>query len=411
MPQTLPTPLPKPLRGNEADTFTHYTHVVRMPDILRRTVAEGNFPPGIEARLNALIDALPFEAVEYLDDPGAPDEALWNTHIEAHLGQAWLDTPWLFSEPYFYRRVIQACGYFQLGPGYHVDPFSYQKTRGLRADRPAIHAMSRRVREWMQLADPVEALSHLLAADLWGNQADLSMWPAQEGDTENESAEQRAAEHILADDRPAVIAYLLSLKDQAARVDIALDNVGIEMITDLFLANFLLEKGLAGRVSLHAKLHPTYVSDAIIPDIQNTIAALADDEHADTQALGEQLQAQLDSGRLTLSDHVYWTSPVPLWSAPDDLLETLSQSALLVTKGDANYRRIIGDRHWPYTTPFAEVLRYVPTAVMAVRVAKSEVMIGMPPGRPEELFERDPEWLYDGQWGVIQFCELTQGAD
>jgi hypothetical protein len=58
--------------------------------------------------------------------------------------------------------------------------------------------------------------------------------------------------------------------------------------------------------------------------------------------------------------------------------------ALLITsrqvKGDANYRRLIGDALWPHDTPFAHVLSYFAAPLLALRTLKSEVCVGLAPG-------------------------------
>ena len=43
----------------------------------------------------------------------------------------------------------------------------------------------------------------------------------------------------------------------------------------------------------------------------------------------------------------------PMWAQPASLRSDLKQnSALVVVKGDANYRRMLGDRPWPFDAPF-----------------------------------------------------------
>ena len=75
----------------------------------------------------------------------------------------------------------------------------------------------------------------------------------------------------------------------------------------------------------------------------------------------------------------------------------------LIFKGDANYRRILGDRYWQHTTPFSDVLSYSPTNLLALRVLKSEVMIGLKSGEAENLYSQEPDWLYSGRWSSAQF--------
>lgn len=53
--------------------------------------------------------------------------------------------------------------------------------------------------------------------------------------------------------------------------------------------------------------------------------------------------------------------------------EFQDESALVFLKGDANYRRLIGDRLWQTDTPFADVAGYFPTKLCALRTLKAEL--------------------------------------
>jgi hypothetical protein len=75
---------------------------------------------------------------------------------------------------------------------------------------------------------------------------------------------------------------------------------------------------------------------------------------------------------------------------------------LVIIKGDANYRRLLGDAHWPYTTPFAYATRYFPSPLVALRTLKAEIIVGLRPGEAEQLQAEDPAWLVNGKRGIIQ---------
>jgi hypothetical protein len=53
-----------------------------------------------------------------IEDDGAPDVQTWREVLAPYLQarSSWLETPWLVSEFYFYRRVAQIFRYFQVGP-------------------------------------------------------------------------------------------------------------------------------------------------------------------------------------------------------------------------------------------------------------------------------------------------------
>lgn len=155
---------------------------------------------------------------------------------------------------------------------------------------------------------------------------------------------------------------------------------------------------------MHVKSHPTYVSDATIKDVRATLDFFGADEHPQINALGSQLGDYWEQDRLQVRNNFFWTSPLPGWEMPIPLREELSASSLVISKGDANYRRLLGDLDWPYTTPFAEILAYFPAPIVALRTVKAEIAWGMQPGQAESVAAQDPDWMIAGHWGVVQFC-------
>ncbi len=378
-----PTPTPPPLRGAEIGSFARDTIARRLPAIARRVLSENELADEAAAAVLSLADALPDAPIRPLRDPDAPDLALWDGYVAPYEGQSWLEPPWFFAETYFYRRVLEATGYFRPGPGYMADPYALQKRRGLEQAALDLAPLEGR--------GPLE--SAILGA-LWGNQADLSLWPAGEG-------AGPGGAHLLADDSAAAAAYIEALAARGARADIILDNAGAELAYDLALADALLTRGL--RLVLHAKPHPTFVSDALIADVRETVGWLTG-RPGPACEIGGRLAAALAAGRLELREDWYWTSPLPGWELPAALRADLATSGLLVSKGDANYRRWLGDRRWPYDTPLRTALGYLPAPALLLRTCKSDVAAGLDPARIAEAAARDPQWDTGGRWGVIQFC-------
>ena len=105
-----------------------------------------------------------------------------------------------------------------------------------------------------------------------------------------------------------------------------------------------------------------------------------------------------------MRDNFYWTSPLPGWELPFPLRMELSPADLVISKGDANYRRLLGDLDWPYTTPFDEILQYFPAPILALRTVKAEIICGLQPGQAEKVAAQDRAWMVNGRWGVLQFA-------
>jgi hypothetical protein len=179
--------------------------------------------------------------------------------------------------------------------------------------------------------------------------------------------------------------------------------VGIELISDLCLADILLTFGSAGQVRIHPKPYPMFVSDAIVPDISRTLTWLQREGTPDLLSFSERLQSHLEHSRMDVRAESFWASPCSLWEMPHDLRGMLGESRLVIFKGDLNYRRMLGDRHWPFATPFKDIVSYFPAALLALRTCKAELACGLEAGQADRLGEIDPSWLTDGDWGMIQF--------
>lgn len=397
-------PIPQPLRGADPSDFTYDSIARRLVEIAERVLAENEFAPGIIAEIENLIREIPDGQIRLLSD--SQD---WNTYVKPYLQNNWLDAPWFFAETYFYRRILEATGYFHSEAGRRIDPFARQKLQALASRSELFRELSNRVSGMLEWGEQrQESLADLLAANLWGNQVDLSMWPADEDQPDSHTDSSQQQQFMVVDDRTAVIDHLEHQKvaqRRLTRIDFILDNAGFELLADLYLALFLLHSRLAKNIVLWAKDHPTFVSDATILDVHQMVDVIVKDKLVSTASLGGLLQSDLQDGRLELKTHPFWTSPLAMWNMPDALLQELAQADLIISKGDANYRRLLGDRHWPFTTSFDDVVCYLPASFVAIRTLKSEVVVGLDPGQPERLAGQDPDWLTDGRWGMIQFYQ------
>lgn len=392
-------PLPLPLVGAEVGSFTEYTVTQRMPTIARRVIAENSFISTVNDSLEQLASALPSGYILPLVDDTGADFRNWNEYLQSFLGQRWVDTPWFFAETYFYRLILNITGYFAPGDTQGVDPFALQKRQGLETGFDAIATLCHQVNSWLDNSESEEALLGLLYFALWGNRVDLSLWSAFETDRTQFDIQSQQA-HILVNDAASVVDLIN--KNQQGRFDVVVDNAGFELVCDLCLVDFLLGSGLAKQIKLHLKPHPTFVSDAMILDVHQTIEFFAKSNNWDVTFLANRLQEYLELGKLVLSSDYFWTSPLAFWEMPDVIRNDLAASNLTIIKGDANYRRLLGDRHWNYTTNINDIISYFPAPLLALRTLKSEVAAGIKPEIIEKVAPSDTNWLTNGQWGVIQ---------
>ncbi|MEB3357670.1 MAG: damage-control phosphatase ARMT1 family protein [Synechococcales bacterium] len=393
-------PLPPPLMMTEPDSFAHYTYQQRWPGVILRIQREQEWPEPVITALNALGRELTDNAaVRSLHDAQAPDAEAWTTYLAPYLDLSWLDLPWFFAEIYFYRRILEATQYFQ--PAAFTqgqDPFQSQKQAGLDHAMDAVRAICN-VPTQPTLR---ERLAFLLYVSLWGNQADLSLAPeAAAASHEGIHADLRQG-YILVDECGQLCDRLLTLAGE--RIDIVADNAGLELVSDLCLTDVLLAAGVVNQVYLHLKPSPVLVSDAMVADAVHTIDTLARDRDREVRLLAARLKHYRAMDVLQFAAHPVWSAPLVFWEMIEPLQAELGLTRLTLLKGDANYRRLLGDCHWPPPTPFADIAAYFPTPLAALRTLKSEIVAGLPADSLDSLTEKDPQWMVNGQWGLIQMA-------
>jgi hypothetical protein len=308
----------------------------------------------------------------------APDQRSWSAWVERYVGASWFDVPFLLAESYFYRRLLGAAGFFTPGPWYRVDPF-----------RPAKDAELSSLAS-LAIADDLPAL--LLAAT-WGNQADLGFRLSQSLD-----GEQTLTDALVVDDSAEVVA---ALEDGGTRIALVTDNTGRELAADLLLADHLLTAGLAEHVDLHVKPYPYYLSDATAEDVGACLRSLGTSAGPSRDVI-RRLLAAAAAGRFTVRTHWFWCAPLSFHDMPADLAGTLGRSSLTIFKGDLNYRRLVGDLTWPATTRFADTVGYMSGRIVALRVLKSDVAVGLDPTTAQALDESGRPWRTSGSFAVIQ---------
>ncbi|HTF07011.1 MAG TPA: damage-control phosphatase ARMT1 family protein [Asanoa sp.] len=356
--------------GRYAREVFHQRH----PTLIDRVAAAHPYTAVQRAALSALLDESLTGDIRPLPDD-APDLADWAAWDRGHVGRPWADAPFLWAESYFYRRILDAVDYFRPGPWQGVDPFRPMKDAEL-AD-PALDGDF----AWVASLgpEPDEAgLRTVVRAAVFGNRADIS-FRLQEPARPTDPA---AADELLVDDTARLRAAL----GVPGAVCLIADNGGREVMADLVLANWLLDTGLAERVTLHVKPAPYYVSDATASDVDAACARL-----------GRPLDA-----RVAVRTHGFWCAPLDFGAMPADLRADLRGHRLVVAKGDLNYRRLVGDRDWDPTTPVRFAATDLDVPVVALRTCKSEVVVGLDPATVARLDAAEPRWRVSGRHGMAQ---------
>ena len=362
----------------------------RHPKLIRQVLDTSPYTSAEQALLQQLLVESTTGVIEPLPET-AHDRADWLAWGEHFYGRPWGEAPFLWSESYFYRRLLDAVGYFGSGAWCGVDPFAPVKNAEL---------MGQTVDEELcALADltggPGDHHEALLVAALWGNRADLSFQLQLSA-----AAAEARSEGILVDDSALLWSALGSQEDPI--VCVVADNAGRELLADLVLADSLLTQRLAAEIVLYVKPHPYYVSDATMADVLAVIRRLRTAPRPQIATIGDRLWDAVRCGRLTVRTHGFFCAPLAFHDMPDELAAEFATATMTLMKGDLNYRRLVGDRYWPATTPFNDTVDYFPSPVTALRTMKSEVVVGLSPEQLADLDASGQRWRTDGGHALIQ---------
>jgi len=363
----------------------------RHPKLIRQVLDSSPYTPAEAAKLQQLLDESTDGVLEPLPEH-AHDREQWLTWGEHLYGRPWGEAPFLWSESYFYRRLLEAVGYFGPGAWCGIDPFAPVKNAELTGPE-----VDQELSAFADLADAPEDQQHeaLLAAALWGNRADLSFQLQM-----NAAAADARSEGVLVDDSALLWSALRSQDNPT--VCVVADNAGRELLADLVLADGLLSQRLAAEIVLYVKPHPYYVSDATMADVLAVIRRLRAESRPQISRIGDRLWDAVRAGRLKVRTHKFFCAPLEFHDMPDDLAAEFAAATMTVMKGDLNYRRLVGDRYWPATTPFDQTVDYFPSPVTALRTLKSEVVVGLTPEQLAELDATGQGWRTSGGYAVIQ---------
>ncbi|CAH8517501.1 unnamed protein product [Schistosoma margrebowiei] len=293
-------------------------------------------------------------------------------------------------------------------------------------------------------------------ASLWANEFDLSLHP--DGDFQQIEFDQisdfikRVERQLVVNDGDALDQFCKNFSDHVnprnpnhkLRVAIILDNSGPELTADLCLAEYLLTSQIADHVSFHGKSIPWFVSDVTGKDfnwllnmnILELKSANNDQYVHSVLKWSEVWRKRIQDSSFRFETSYFWTTPCTydeIEVVDASLYQDLSRNYdLIIFKGDLNYRKLLGDRQWKPDNLDDKINAFhrvqigrSPSCtcskkledprlgdpitdcscgpmVVALRVAKSDVGVGVDHDRLIELQNETKEWWTIGKYGFIQ---------
>lgn len=320
------------------------------------------------------------------------------------------NAPFLIVEYYFYYYLLYL---------YHEkagirncieDPYRKYKLKNLSKDTSQ--------KDFRDLLDNYKSddLQRLIACCLGMNSVDLSQHKAKIGIIENPNCpinNWRAFEEFVKKE--------LHSKEKnynnRRTVNIITDNCGLELISDILLGSYLIRKTEVTDVVFHIKKLPIFVSDTIMSDVDDAIEVLNDKLNGITEFIltndstGERTYKCHDTNGKTLifkADDIWHRETLFKEVTEFETWNSDDSCALIIVKGDLNYRRLVGDYKWSYCAPIAAEISYIKKPLLIIRSLKSNVFLGCNESEEKEAKKMDesaPNWKISGQHGIIQFIE------
>ncbi|KAG9301159.1 hypothetical protein G9A89_012542 [Geosiphon pyriformis] len=457
-----------PLIASEKSSFAYKTTRSRWPVIITKTIDDvyrAYNIPGFSGSIfksedspNETEQRKKTEAKEIIEElsamkyaierdkplvPLIPDQLsdfdTWEDVYQKYFAEkTWFSAPWLFTECYLYRRLNSA--FARTTHWREYDPFKREKEDTFRKSYTAVNELAIRINELVEIEiesnksedlnkqDEEErrrfVFSELCQVSLWGNSTDLSLLTdltseaVKKLQTTGKGALKEAEKNILVNEIDKIWEKLKGLK--GARIDIVLDNAGFELFGDMILAEWLIQAGYASEVYFHAKPIPWFVSDATPKDFHSLLSSITEPNFFNSNKIVEEPNIEKLSSRWNeyMKNHqwhlkfdYFWVSPYAYWHLHEkgrELFTDLCKSSLIFFKGDLNYRKLVYDCKWEFTTPFTEAIgplnsqRVVPP-IAALRTCKADVIVGLAEGMEEKMKAKEDDWLVSGKFAVVQY--------
>ena len=370
--------------ASQLDSFAYFTIKERFPKIYN-DYCSGNYEDFVE--YTTVEDALK----NILEDKDCPDLSFIQGKETKTLKDFFENEPFFEAEVLFYHVLLAQKEYFKnkndffaikKDTDYANEHDSYRnELKNLFNQKGYYNNIKNKKKKFLTKQEDFRAI---LNYSLTANTGDLSQLEINRPDSVR----------ILHDDTDKCFNFIISKKHK--RFDIICDNSGAELFSDIYLAVFMIVHDYVNKVVLHVKSYPYFVSDATIDDFGRLVNILTKNKS------NSQLLELLSKKKIEVKTHKFWTEAKYFYELPKDLGINKNSTNLLIVKGDLNYRRLVGDKNWKSTDSFEKrcLIRDIP--VIAPRVLKSDVLVGVEPVFISIAKAQDKKYKTDGKWGVIQ---------
>ncbi|KAL3274873.1 hypothetical protein HHI36_019655 [Cryptolaemus montrouzieri] len=198
-----------------------------------------------------------------------------------------------------------------------------------------------------------------------------------------------------------------SVMDSGLIVDFILDSSGYELFQDFCLADFLCKNTPVVKIRFHTKNIPWFIWNTTENDMQHLLNRMKQMSKIYIQTLVARWINYINEEKWQIVVRKFWCLPnefSDMKNIDPWLYRTLSESTLIIMKGDINYLKAVGEFNWNPTLPLERVLdKFNPSNMLFVRVLRSDLICGL-----KETIAKRVETLNrhisKGSLGMIQFA-------
>ncbi len=345
-------------------SFARFTIKNRLPKIIQSIIQSHDWDTDIISNLVQFSSSIMEQRIERIESLSW-GSAYWEPFWKRYDSMSILEAPFFFTEIYFYEKILDIIRFDTL----RIDPFAVKKNLEVAEHLNAFKDI------WSNLE--TLTLEESVHFSLTGNSADLSQINKSDGSVS-----------ILHDDSDLLISSL----NEVDNVHLLLDNCGLELFSDLVLTMMILETYPELSVKMYPKARPIFVSDTTPTDIDFLVSQVGG-------AFQNRFNSLKESGRIDITVDTVWNCPIHFTDLTDNPCLRFEKNNLLISKGDANYRRFYEDRKIPLDFNGAATLT---NNQFVIRTLKSEILAQFDPHRAKEISNKEPQWLSNGKFGIIQ---------
>ena len=375
---------PNAIKRIHGKGFVDYTITHRLPKILANIEAqlEGQFET-TQTMLQAIIAGSSIDTTIF-----ARPTVYWNNYLDQLTNLTWDNLSFFELEFLFYHGLNSIARYFDTG----VDVF-HQARQSALVD--AIPALATGLEQLTELSE-TDLLRATVRCSLFANEADYSQLMTSRSDS------SLWHKRVLQDKSNRWLSYLQQNYEKGD-IHIIVDNAGHELCWDLVMVDAILRLFNTIRVVIHVKPWPMFVSDALSTDVEKTLNTFLSNTLSDNiRLLGQRLKAAIECDRLSIQTKADWGEPRHFNALSQNLSITLGNAVSVIAKGDLNYRRLVQDLQWPMDTPVSIATDGVPFNAFAMRVLKSDALVGIEPSVTAKAAAQFNDWRTRGYFAVMQ---------